>query len=178
MAPPVPWGVPPTLRAGDTWRWQFSVADYPASESWVPSYALRGPDAPQWDPAWLGQDGETWTVTIPAAVTAALTAGRYRWAQLVAKNGESYTVCTGQTLVEENLTIAEGREDFDDALIAKLETAILQLSTGGVQSYTIGNRQVTYRDLDSLRGELGRAKARRYAKRTGRIDVPVLVRFQ
>ena len=75
--PTLPQLEPTALTAGDTAQWQRTFAGYLISDGWVLSYAINGPKALAWNGAWVTNDGNSWTVTIPPASTALMDSGNF-----------------------------------------------------------------------------------------------------
>lgn len=96
--------VPARLIAGDTWEWVRALTDYPAP-TWVLSYALKnangGPDA-----IVAVASGTQHAVTVPAATTAAIAPGRYRWFASVTAAGVRKTVEEGWVEVAPDPSVA------------------------------------------------------------------------
>ncbi|MCC7132486.1 MAG: hypothetical protein IT352_07575 [Gemmatimonadales bacterium] len=181
MAPTVPWTEPTRARAGDTWLWRRTFPEYPASEGWTPKYAIRGVDALLWDAAWAVASGEEWTITIPAASTLLLGAGRYEWAVILtgsgSYSGREHTIQTGvlEVLPDLETAAAGDRQTHTEKTIAILEAAIEGRLTADMEHYIINGRQVTRIPVRDLSRLLATYKARRYRERFGRVDVPVRV---
>ena len=75
MTAPVSEIEPSTLRAGDTWTWRKSLADYPATEGWSLRYVLANADhRKEFDSA---ADGADHLVTVAATSTDDTIPGRY-----------------------------------------------------------------------------------------------------
>lgn len=93
MAHQIPSSEPDSLRAGDTWTWaRGDLSDYPASV-WTLTYYFRNSTA--FFDVVAAQDGEAFAVSVPAAATAAYTAGRYDWTAVVSDGVDRYQVDIG-----------------------------------------------------------------------------------
>lgn len=152
MAEQIPTGEPSTVTAGNTWTWTKTFSDYAPSESggtWALSYAINGVGKLTWDAAWVSDDGQAWTVTIPAARTAGLPAGRYQWAAIVTGgggyDGERYTPASGILTIQPNPeTAAQGDlQTHAEKALAAVEAVLEGRITADVQAYAIGGRSVT-----------------------------------
>jgi hypothetical protein len=182
MAPIVGWGIPGTLRAGDTWEWKTSHGDYPASEGWTLEYEIKGVSALTWSASWVATVGAEHTVTVPAASTAELAEGRYEYALRYvgtgAYVGKEYTVETGTLNVRADLEAAvEGdRQSVYEERLNVIRAVIDGRVTDDISSYTIGGRQVVkipLQELLALEAALESKVAR--LKRGGAIETPVEV---
>lgn len=174
MAPPIPTGEPQQLVAGDTWTWQRSVPEYPATDGWTLAYAFRG--AASID-AVADAGGAGYTVTVPAAQTAGLAEGTYEWVAFVTNaGGERYTVAAGRVAVLANFTKLSGadRQHHVERALALIETQIEQLLASPIESGTAEQTTFAKRPLTELRIErnlyraelslLKRGGRRRYAE--------------
>lgn len=189
MARAVPCGVPARLTSGDTWEWTQSLADFPVTEGWALSYAFASlssaSQAPlDWDPAWVTDDGQRWTVAIPAEASAALAAGNYGWQAFVTKDGKRYTALEGKTYVEPDLAEATAGTTVDDAeemLVAvRAEIKARIKGTGSsYQSYQIGTRALALIPLGELRQLMASLQARVDRLRNpGRFGHEILQRYR
>ena len=147
MAPQVPYGHPTSSRAGDTWTWRISFADYPVSESWVLSYALVSTSnvhqAPlTWDVGYVANDGHEYTVTIPASITTGFQAGNYKLTAFVTLNSLRYSPYSAPLLVEADsasLAAGDGLSHAEKTWKA-IKDAIEGRIPADVESYQISGR--------------------------------------
>jgi hypothetical protein len=151
MAPVTPSTEPTDVVAGDTWTWTHANGDYPISEGWVLSYSIRGASAPVWDTSWVTDDGSIWTVVIPAASTASVTAGSYTFERHYTGSGtyagRRYSVQLPRLDVEANAeTAAAGAlQTFEEKMLAALKSLLYPSSgtVSDVESYQIHGRAIT-----------------------------------
>lgn len=139
---------PAKLTAGDTVKWKRALAHYKASEGWVLTYALRG--AGNIDLT-ASADGDDHLIEILAATSTAYTAGIYSWQAYATKGAERFGTGFGRIEILPNLAAvtdptyehrSEAKVIYDQLVAAyKSYTG----SRGGVQQYTIGTRQMTFR---------------------------------
>jgi len=96
-------------------------------------------------------EGEGWRVTVPAATTAALTAGDWLWEVVGTKTDGTegtYTGGRGHFTVKQTASYTGTVTAYDDRTRAEIdlghvETAIRTLAEGGmVQEYSIGGRSL------------------------------------
>jgi hypothetical protein len=143
--------IPAQLRAGDTWKWKTSHADYPAGDGWELSTAFRG--ASSLDVEGVA-NGDGWISTGAAADTADVTAGRYSWISRASKDGETFTVGSGTLEVLPDLTEQsdpfDGRSHAEKQLDAA-ETALLALVGKQHASVSFGDQSFTLQDVEKLK---------------------------
>lgn len=157
---------PTSFTAGDTVSWTRSLADYPASASWVLHYRLINATA-KYDITGTAS-GSDHLIAVQASTTAAYAAGTYTWQAYVTKAAERYTVGTGTVEIKPDLA-AVSAAGYDsrtparkalDALNAGLETFG---SNAHVQAYSIEGREMKYRtfaDFMAARDRLAQEVAR------------------
>lgn len=138
---------PESFTAGDTLSWTRSLADYPASASWVLHYRLINAAA-KYDIN-ASASGDDHLVSVSAATTAAFAAGTYTWQAYVTKGAERYTVGTGTVIILRDL--AAEAAGFDNRTPARKALDALNAglqsfgSNAHVQSYVIEGREMRYR---------------------------------
>ena len=92
MSTSIPTTEPTSARAGDTWRWSRSLADYPAP-TWTLAYTLV--NAAGKVSITAVADGAAHLVSVAPATTAAYAAGRYDWVAHVTDGTDRYQVDSG-----------------------------------------------------------------------------------
>jgi hypothetical protein len=155
---------PSRVTAGDTVAWLKSLAEYPASASWVLSYTLINSTAKITITATAS--GVNHAVSVPAATTAAWGAGTYTWMAVVTKAAERYTVGQGSLVIAPNLA---AQTTFDTRSSAKkaLEAVNALLESYGskayLQGYEINGRRQQFQSpgdflafRDKLKAEVAR----------------------
>lgn len=101
-------------------------------------------------------NGSGWKTTLDTATSAGLIAGLYGWQVQVFATGVRITVDEGELTVEADLASAGANYDtrtLAEKALAAAEQALatFQATGGRIQSYTIGNRHMTFqRDADIL----------------------------
>lgn len=116
------------------------------ADGWVLSYSIRGASAPVWDAAYVTDDGQQWTVTIPAAITAAISAGSYTFERHYALSGARYTDRLPRLDVEADAaTAASGAlQTFEEKMLAALKSLLYGTGTvSDVEAYQIHGRAIT-----------------------------------
>jgi hypothetical protein len=154
---PVPLTEPTTLRAGDTWTWKKSLADYSAAEGWSLRYVFANADQRfEFDSA---ADGSDHLISQTAANTEARIAGRYRWACLAINGAQRFTVGEGAVEIKPNLagsrpfeTRSTARQIYD-ALVAAYQERV-ESGRSLVGSYSIAGRTMQYQSGEDFRKDL------------------------
>jgi hypothetical protein len=141
--------VPSTLTAGDTWEWTRDLADYPAG-TWVLTYYLTMAGVSV--PVVATADGTTHEVSVPAATTAAYTAGSYRWTARATSGSDAFTVEDGWVEVKPNpaTSKADPRSNSRQMLDA-LNCFLLGNATTAQASMSINGRALSRWPLEQLR---------------------------
>ncbi len=104
MAHPIPTSEPASLRVGDTWAWsRADLTNYPAS-TWTLTYHFRNAD--DFFDVIASADGEAFSISVPAATTAAYTAGSYTWTALVFDGTDRHEVGNGVVNVLADVSVA------------------------------------------------------------------------
>lgn len=88
----IPTTEPSSLRAGDTWKWTKTLADYPAG-TWTLKYRYKN-SAGGFEIV-ATASGTDHSVTVSATTTAAYAAGTYNWIAWVEAGTEKFTVGEG-----------------------------------------------------------------------------------
>lgn len=174
MAAAIPTSEPTSLRAGDTWSWSRSLADYPAS-SWTLAYSLINAQGKITVTA--AASGADHLVTVPAATTAGYTPGSYSASARVTSGAESYSWELPDIEVLRNLSAETSYDDRSHArkVLDAIEAVLEGRASTDQQSVTIGDRAIVkmpVSDLlklrDSYAGEVaGEERAKRIAAGMG-----------
>jgi len=101
MAAAIPTKEPESLVAGDTWKWERSLSDYLASDSWVLAYYLRKSGSSAITVT-SSANVDAHLVTVAAATTAAYTPGTWDFRGYVTKSTERFEVFNGVLEIETN----------------------------------------------------------------------------
>lgn len=136
-----------TLISGDTLTFLTSLADYPASDSWVLTYRLVPRVVGGSAITLVGSaEGSDHRITATAAVTGGWVTGDYGWAAYVSKGAERYTVDSGQLTVKPNpATVAVGTDTRSAAEQALADArAAYYAWTPTKRSYRIGDREMVF----------------------------------
>lgn len=144
MSASIPTTEPTSLVAGETVKWHRSLADYPVSELWTLTYAIRGASSLD---VTCTVSGSYYLATISAIDSGNLAAGRYWWQAYVSKasTGERYLVDNGSLKVTADLADAvagyDGRSHAQIVLDA-IEALIQGKASKDQLNVTIGNTTV------------------------------------
>jgi hypothetical protein len=106
-----PTSEPTTFFAGDTVTWEKTLADYPASESWVLAYRLRGPANYEISGGVIVASGDNFVVTVPAATTKGWTEGFFTLFGWVTKSAERYEVYESPLVIKPDFASQTGTFD-------------------------------------------------------------------
>ena len=158
-------GLPPTLTAGDTWRWYSDVLsrEHPPADGWSVQWHLVG--ATETHTFAASDDGGRWLVEVPAATTANIAPGLYE-ARAVATNGvERITWYGGRVEVAPDPTTATATDPRSHAekVLEAIRAVIEGRATKDQESYSINGRSLSRTPLSDLL-ELEREYARRVAR--------------
>lgn len=161
----IPTSEPSTVNAGDTIRWNKTLADYPASDGWALAYTLLNANSKITINA--SASGSDHAVTVPAATSATWTAGTYTWRAQVSNAGEVYTVGEGRITVAPSFGAAtlDTRSSARKALEA-VEAYLADPNNLTAASYEIAGRSLDrfplpdlWKHRDRLRFEVAREDA-------------------
>lgn len=144
MPAEIPTNEPSTLRAGDTWKWTRSLADWPAT-SWTLKY--RAKNAAGGFEITASASGDDFAVTVAAATTAAYAAGDYSWiAWVEGGSSEKYTVDSGTWTVQSEYRSGLASVALDDRSHARkvLDAIEAFIESNDLQAaqVAIGERQI------------------------------------
>lgn len=103
MTPPVPTQVPDDLIAGDSWQFDLTFGDYPASGGWAATAYFRGKGT--LDIA-ATADGDTFEFRKAGTATATVATGVYRYFVKVTDGTDTFTVDQGEIEVLPNAATA------------------------------------------------------------------------
>ena len=150
----VPEGEPIALVAGDAWRWKRSdlAANFPSS-AYTLAYAFRPVTGGTVTTIDMTADGDDWLASKASAQTGALAAGDYSWTLLATRTADSerLSIGSGTTKVLPNLaTDTADRRSHAQKVLASIEALLEGRATKDVESYTIGDRQLTKMSVEEL----------------------------
>lgn len=112
MARSIPTTEPYPLRAGDTWEWTKSLVDYPAS-AWTLTYTYF--NATGAFSIVATADGDSHSISVAPATTAAHTAGRYEWIAQASDGTDQYQVGSGVLRVLPDLSAVDSYDSRSHA---------------------------------------------------------------
>lgn len=152
MTAPVPTTEPSELRAGVTWQWTRELPDYPAS-AWTLKYWFKKTGATGANLSLTATaSGDTHSVSVVAATTAAYTAGDYTWVAIVTAGAESHEVDHGTFKLLPRYDAAANLDDREHARIVldAIEAVIEGRATKDQQEYSIGSRMLKRTPIKDL----------------------------
>lgn len=155
MAADIPTSEPAELRAGDTWKWNKSLAAYPASAPWTLKYRFKHPTAAGFEVV-ASASGDNYAITVAATTTAALIAGTFTWIAWVEGGAsEKYTVDEGTLVVlpdYRNGTAAAVLDDRSHSRIVldAIEAVIEKRATQDQERYMIAGRELWRTPIPTL----------------------------
>jgi len=131
---------PTTVRAGDTWTWEVTEANY---ADYTLTYYLRNA-AGKIDVV-ATASGNTYTVSVPAATTAGFKPGVYSWIRRVTGVLGTFTTATGTLEVLANLALNVAQDARTSARIAldNIEAYLIDPNNLAAASYSIGGRSLS-----------------------------------
>jgi hypothetical protein len=139
--------IPQKLTAGDTWQWDESIAEYPAS-TWTLTFYFSGP-APFNIVA--SPNGADFAISVTAIVTADYTAGDYQWVARVSNGTQVTSVDTGQLILLPDLSDVDAdHRSFNRRALEALQAVIENRATTDQLSFTIAGRSLTRMSWDEL----------------------------
>lgn len=158
----IPTNEPEALRAGVQWDWRredLSI-DFPADGGWALKYWFKktGASAANFSID-ATASGKFFAVQVLAATTLGYTAGDYTWVAIATKAAELREIDSGRMTVLPRYDQVANLDDRSHArkMLEQIQAAMLALNQG-VKSYTIGTRQITYRDMPELIAQESRLK--------------------
>ena len=154
MTASIPTTEPTELRAGDTWRWTRSLADYPASSGWTLKYRYKNAAGGFEIVATTSGDG--FSVSVAAATTTGYAAGTYAWTAWVeGGTSEKYTVDGGVCTVKADYRAAAATVALDDRTHARkvldaIEAVIEGRAAKDQEEYEIAGRRLKHTSIPVL----------------------------
>jgi len=164
MSAAIPSSEPITATAGDTIAWIKSIPDYPASDGWILSYALRLQQGAGLLNKNATASGSDFSITITAAESAVMPAGLWIWSAYVTKAGERYQVGKGSLTLSPNLAAIDYSIDFRSSAKKALDNALAMWEAVKLgQTVMLNGRTYTQHNLKDLIAFVNQCKAD-YAK--------------
>lgn len=147
----IPDNLPASLRAGDTWKWTRTLADYPAG-TWTLKYRFK--NAAGGFEVVSTASGTDHLNTVTAATSAAIAAGTYNYIGWVESGSEKYTVESGSVTVSADYRATSAAAALDDRsharkMLAAIETW-LETRDPAVAEYEIAGRHMKYVPIAEL----------------------------
>jgi hypothetical protein len=141
---------PREVVAGDTWEWEKSFSDYPAT-TWTLTYYLRSRESEASITA--AADGTDHLVTVAKATTAAYKAGLYEITGFVSDATERFQVYRGLLNVlpdPANQGAGQDPRSHAQKTLDAIQAVIENRATKDQQAYTIGGRSLQRMEIKDL----------------------------
>lgn len=169
--------IPESFTAGTTLKLRRTHSSYPASDGWTMQFYLAGAQVAT--VAGVAA-GDSFDVTLPAATTAPLPPGMYRWVERVSKAGETYDAATGLVTLNRNLAAAGAgdAQSWEEKAVVVLQASISGTLEDGMSGYQIAGRSVQTIPLEEQMKLLAQLTALIRRRRSGgRIGRQHLINF-
>lgn len=183
MTTTIPVIEPTQIRSGDTIKWNKTLLDYPADDSWILTYKLIN----QTDNIDITAvaDGALHTIVLLAATTAVYKAGAYTWIGHVTKTTERYSIGKGGILILPDLAAVSSdgvdlRTSAQQVLDKLNEAMRVHGSNAFTQAYSIAGRQMSFRSLSEFMAYRSKVQAEVNAEKFltgGKPENKINVRF-
>lgn len=150
----LPAGEPIALVAGDAWRWKRRdlATEFPAA-AYTLSYALRPIAGGAVTTIALTASGSDWIASRSSTDTAGMAAGDYSWTLFATRTADNERQSIGAATLKvlPNLaTDTADRRTHQEKVLAALEALLEGRAGKDVESYTIGDRQLTKMSVEEL----------------------------
>lgn len=155
MAKDIPTGAPRVFTAGQTWEWDDTFGDFPASDGWELTYYFRSLSATDSDLTAAFDDqitanGDTFEVRIPFADTG-LAAGAYDLVGEITDGTKKHLVYNRRVKILQAPGTA-GSQSHARAMLAAIEARMQsRVLTAEERSWKIGEKSLEYASDDELR---------------------------
>lgn len=173
MARTIPSVEPDVLVAGDSWQWNRSLPDYPAT-TWTLEYHFGGPSE---FTVTASADGDQHQVREVPASTAK-TPGTYSVAATVSDGTDRFTILEWVVRIRSNLETADVSISHSETMVTLIKASLERLAGNEIHYAQINGRAYQKRDIHELHALLGKYMARvRRERNGGRLGTGVGVRF-
>ena len=154
----VPTNEPLELVAGNSWKWTRDLSDFPASV-WTLTYYFR--NAANKFNAVASADGDTHSVSVAPATTAAYVAGTYTWEAYATDGTDRYLADSGSLVVTADLSVDEVNDlrSHWQIVLDNVEAVIQNRATKDQLSYSISGRSLQRMPIADLMDLYNKAKA-------------------
>lgn len=146
-------GVPATVRAGDTLKFDPQVCGYPSSDGWTLKFKCTG-TAGVFEIVASPDDDGGYSVEVAATTTKDYVTGRYQWlGYVVGLSGERYTLQQGEIEVLQDLAAATNPVDTrsqSQRILDAIDSLIEGRAAADVDEYTIGGRTLRKMSIENL----------------------------
>lgn len=142
---------PTEARAGDTWAWTITLADYPAP-TWTLKYALVKRGGGTQKTITAAASGTSHAVTVAKAVTATYVPAIWDWVASVTDGTSRYTMDSGTLDVLPDIEAATSGYDARSHAVKTLAAleAWIEARDIGVAEYEIAGRRLKTIPIEQL----------------------------
>jgi hypothetical protein len=158
----IPTNEPQEIVKGDRWQWKRSLTDYPAS-TWTLSYSMHRLHATAAKISiTAGADGDTHSVDVAAATTAAYTDGDYEWFAFVTDGTTRRLVDEGTIKVHADLEAdaAVDRRGHWRIVLDAVQAVLQDRATKDQMAYSIAGRSISRMPVEDLIALESKAQAK------------------
>lgn len=157
MTVSIPTTEPTQVVAGTNWFWDITDSDYPPSDGWTLSYALRGASDALDITAVTSELGDYYEIREDAYDSQELAAGLYHWARYVENgDGDRHERGRGTLRILTDFAAAATYQTHEQRVLAVLDAAVEGRLTTDMEQFSIRGRAVTripMAELLKLRGQ-------------------------
>lgn len=139
--------VPSELIIGDTWSWDESLPNYPASTWTMTFYFVNSAAAFS---VVASASGDDYAVSVNATITDGRTAGRYRWSARVTDGTDVHTLAQGWTDVLANVTAAQDARSSARRTLDAVEATLEGRATRDDLNTAINGRSISRIPISEL----------------------------
>ncbi|HEX6924347.1 MAG TPA: hypothetical protein VF167_02905 [Longimicrobiaceae bacterium] len=176
MAATIPTSEPTTLTAGDSWQWNRTYGDYPASDGWALSYALTGAHESVITISATDASG-VWQVRVAASDTKDYSPGPYRLVGYVSDGTDRHIVYSAPLTVLPDPATAVPDEGHNERMLRAIRCVLEGRIPADAEAYQIAGRSINRIPVKEL-VQLEAVYAERVRReRGGSFLQPVKVRF-
>ncbi len=147
---------PTEIISGDSYVFDVTSNDYPASDSWVLKITYSSATVLKRITAATATNGTDYTVTISTTDSAALTAGVYSVVEAVEKSGERHTINEYQVTVRANLagaSVAADTRTHAKKMLDLIQTAMEASAGREYVAISVDGQQTQLRTWIEMRKE-------------------------
>ena len=155
----IPESPPTRLRAGDTWQWTRSFAEYPADLWTLTTYFRIGSNIQK--DAVATADGVAFAVTVDADDSRDYPPGRYRYVERVSSGTVAYTVGEGEVeVLPDRSHVAVDDRSWEQRCLEAIQAVMENRASTDQLSLTVDNTALSRMSWQELEDAYMRFKRR------------------